>query len=102
VKDEVKKVKSEKEDSMKNKLLDALNKLNIRKISGIIKKNLLMVLLAVFVCVGVSLSAYLGLDVSGVDNNWSAAITHTPSTPTHTLVPDTGWWSTVATPTPGK
>ena len=98
----MKKVKSEKDDSMKNKLLDAFNEFNIKNISGFIKKNLLMVLLALFVCVGLSLSAYLGLDVTGVDNNWSAAITHTPSTSTPTLVPDTGWWSTITTPTPRK
>ena len=100
--DEVKKVKSEKDDSMKNKLLDAFNEFNIKNISGFIKKNLLMVLLALFVCVGLSLSAYLGSNATDSNNNWSAAITHMPSTSTPTLVPDTGWWSTVTTPTPRK
>ena len=85
---------------MKNKLLDVLGKFNITNLSGYIKKNLLMVLLALFVCVGLSLSAYLGSDVAGTDKNWSANITYVPSTPTPTLVPDIGWWSTVSTPTP--
>jgi hypothetical protein len=87
---------------MKNKLLDFLGKFNITNVSGFIKRNLLMVLLALFVCVGVSLSAYFGSDVTDVQDNWEAAITHAPSTPTSTLVPDTGWWSAIATPTPKK
>jgi hypothetical protein len=87
---------------MKRKLLDALNKFNIKNVSGFIKRNLLMVLLAVFVCLGISMSAYLGSDDSGIDNHWSIAITHAPSTATSTLVPDTGWWSAIATPTPKK
>lgn len=85
---------------MKKKLLDGFGKFNITNLSVFIKKNLLMVLLALFVCVGVSLSAYFGSDVTDVQNGWEVAITHAPSTPTPTLVPDTGWWSTVATPTP--
>ena len=84
---------------MKNKLLDVLGKFNIKNVSGFIKKNLLMVLLALFVCVGISLSAYFGSDVTDVQDNLEAAITHVPSTPTPTLVPDTGWWIKVATPT---
>ena len=75
---------------------------NIKKISGFTKKNLLMVLFALFICVGVGLSAYLGSDVTGIDNHWSSDIHHASSTPIPTLVPDTGWWSTVATPTPKK
>ena len=39
---------------MKNKLLDGLGKFNIKNVSGFIKKNLLMVLLALFVCVGLA------------------------------------------------
>lgn len=73
---------------------------NIKRISGFTKKNLLMVLFALLICVGVGVSAYLGSDVSGAQEDWDAAITHAPSTPTPTLVPATGWWSTVATPTP--
>ena len=84
---------------MKNKLLDALN---IKNVSGFIKRNLLMVLLALFVCLGISISAYLGSDVTESGKTWSAAITHVPSTPTSTLVPDTGWWSAIATPTAKK
>lgn len=75
---------------------------NIKKISGFIKKNLLMVLFALFICVGVGVSAYLGSDVTGIDNHWGSDIHHASSTPTPTLVPDTGWWSSVATPTPKK
>ena len=99
---EVKKVKSEKDDSMKNKLFDAFNTFNIKNFSGFIKRNLLVVLLALFVCLGISMSAYLGSDVTDSDNNWSDSITHTLSTSTPTLVPETGWWSAVATPTPRK
>ena len=84
---------------MKNKLLDVLGKFNITNLSGFIKKNLLMVLLALFVCVGVSLSAYFGSDVTDVQDIWNVSITHAPSTPTPTLVPNTGWWNTVTTPT---
>jgi hypothetical protein len=84
---------------MKKKLLDVLGKFSIKNISGFIKINLLMVLLVLFVCLGMSLSAYLGSDAPGSDKTWSAAITHVPSTPTPTLVPDTGWWSAIATPT---
>ena len=81
---------------MKKKFFDT------KKISGFTKRNLLIVLFALFICVGVSISAYLGSDVPDFDNNWSVAITHAPSTPTPTFVPDTGWWSTIATPTPKK
>ena len=81
---------------MKKKFFDT------KKISGFTKKNLLMVLLALFVCVGVSLSAYFGSDMTDVQDRWEVAITHVPSTPTPALVPDTGWWSTVTTPTPRK
>jgi hypothetical protein len=87
---------------MKKKLLDVLGKFSIKNISGFIKINLLMVLLVLFVCLGMSLSAYLGSDAPGSDKTWSAAITHVPSTPTPTLVPDTGWWSAIATPTVKK
>jgi uncharacterized membrane protein YfhO len=83
-------------------LLDVLGKFSIKNISGFIKINLLMVLLVLFVCLGMSLSAYLGSDAPGIDKTWSAAITHVPSTPTPTLVPDTGWWSAIATPTAKK
>ena len=75
---------------------------NIKRISRFTKKNLLIVLFALFICVSVGVSAYLGSDASGVQNSWDIAITHAPTTPTLTLVPDTGWWSTVATPTPKK
>jgi hypothetical protein len=85
---------------MNNKLFDALSKFNIKNISGFIKKNLLMVLLALFVCLGISISAYLGSDVTDAQDGWEVAITHAPSTPTPTLVPDTGWWSAITTPTP--
>ena len=74
----------------------------MKKISILAKKNLLIVLFALFICVGVSVSAYLGSDDPGIDNSWTAAITHSPSTPTSTLVPDTGWWTLIATPTPKK
>ncbi|MCJ7435763.1 MAG: hypothetical protein MUO77_19965 [Anaerolineales bacterium] len=75
---------------------------SIKRISGFVKKNLLIVLFAVFICIGVGVSAYLGSDVTGFDNNWSVSITHAPSTPTPTLGPDTGWWTTIVTPTPKK
>jgi hypothetical protein len=69
----------------------------IRKIRGLAKKNLLFVLFALFICVGIGVSAYFGSDSPDVEA-WSLSITHAPSTPTPTLVPDTGWWSEVATP----
>jgi len=84
---------------MKNKLLDVFGRFNIKNIRGFVQINLLMVLLVSFVCLGMSLSAYLGSDAPDSDKTWSAAITHVPSTPTPTLVPDTGWWSAIATPT---
>lgn len=69
----------------------------MRKIRGLAKKNLLVVLFGLFICIGVGVSAYFGSDTSEVAA-WQANITHAPSTPTQTLVPDTGWWSEVATP----
>ena len=78
---------------MKRKFLDT------RKISGFTKRNLLIVLFALFICVGVGVSAYLGSNPPGPNNNWNVNITHMPSTPTPTLLPDTGWWTTVSTPT---
>ncbi len=87
---------------MKNKLLDLLSKFNIKNVSGFTKKNLLMVLFTLFICTSVGVSAYFGSDVTDVDKTWNAAITHMPTTPTPTLVPDTGWWSAIATPTPKK
>ena len=62
------------------------------------KKNLVIMLFALLICFGIGLSAYFGSKISGIDNNWSVAITHSPSTPTSTLVPDTGWWTTITTP----
>ena len=62
------------------------------------KKNLVITLFALFICIGIGVSAYFGSKISGIDNNWSVAITHSPSTPTSTLVPDTGWWTTITTP----
>jgi len=56
-----------------------------------------MILFALFICIGVGVSAYFGADISEAAN-WQVNITHAPSTPTPTLVPDTGWWSEVATP----
>ena len=73
---------------------------NIKRISRLATRNLLIVLFAVFICIAIGVSAYLGSDVTGSDNNWSVSITHAPSTPTPTLVPDTGWWTTIVTPTP--
>ena len=87
---------------MKNKLFDVLGKFNIKNVSGFTKRNLLMVLFALFFCMGVGMSAYLGSNVTGGDNAWSVSITYSPSTPTPTLGPDTGWWSAIATPTPRK
>jgi archaellum component FlaF (FlaF/FlaG flagellin family) len=62
------------------------------------KKNLVIMLFALLICVGIGLSAYFGSNISGSDTNWRVAITHSPSTPTSTLVPDTGWWTTITTP----
>ncbi len=87
---------------MKDKLLDLLSQINIKNVSRFTKNNLLMVLFALFICTGVGVSAYLGSDVTDVEKTWNAAITHEPSTPTPTLVPNTGWWSAIATPTPKK
>jgi hypothetical protein len=73
----------------------------IRKLSGFAKKNLLVVLFALFICAGVGVSAYFGSNTSEVAT-WQVNITHVPSTPTQILVPDTGWWNKVATPTAGQ
>lgn len=62
------------------------------------KKNLVIILFALFICIGIGLSAYFGSNDSGIDKHWSVSITHSLSTPTSTLVPDTGWWTTIATP----
>ena len=64
------------------------------------KKNLVIMLFALFMCFGIGLSAYFESKISGTGNNWRVALTYSPSTPTGTLVPDTGWWTTIATPTP--
>jgi hypothetical protein len=74
----------------------------VHEISGAAKKNLLMVLFVLLVCLGLGMSAYLGSEAADHDSSWSSAITHMPSTSTPTLKPDSGWWSTVATPTPKK
>ncbi len=87
---------------MKKKLLDVFSKFTIANFSEFTKRNLLIMLLTLFVCLSVSLSAYLGSDVTGVDHTWSASITHAPSTPSPTLAPDTGWWDAVVTPTAKK
>ena len=74
----------------------------MKNMSRLAKRNYLIFLLALFIYIGFGVSGYLGSKDPGLDNNWSAAITHVPSTPTNTLVPDTGWWSAIATPTPKK
>ena len=72
---------------------------DIKKISGFTKRNLLIVWFVLCICVSVSVSAYLVSRVASPDV-WNVNVTHAPSTPTPTLVPDTGWWSAIATPTP--
>jgi hypothetical protein len=67
------------------------------KIGRFATRNLLIILFALFICAGVGVSAYFGSDTSEVAA-WQMNITHAPSTPTQTLVPDTGWWNEVATP----
>lgn len=86
---------------MKEKWLDVFSKFKIKNVSGFLKNNLLAVLFTLLICIGMSLSAYFGSDVSDAENVLSTAATHVPSTPTPRLVPDTGWWTTIATPTPG-
>jgi len=76
---------------MEKKLFD------IKKVGRLAKRNLLIVLFAVFICVGVGFSAWLVSRVTS-PGDWNVNITHIPSTPTPTLVPDTGWWTGVATP----
>ncbi len=71
----------------------------MKNISRFTKKNLLIVLFGLFICIGVGLSAYVGSDEAGVQKDWSITSTHVPSTPTPTLVANTGWWRTVTTPT---
>ena len=84
---------------MKKKLLDTLKTFNVKNVSGFTKRNLLIVWFVLCICVSVSVSAYLVSRVTSPDA-WNVSITHVPSTPTPTLVPDTGWWSAIATPTP--
>ena len=67
------------------------------KIGRFATRNLLIILFALFICAGIGVSAYFGSNTSEVVT-WQANVTHVPSTPTQTLVPDTGWWSEVATP----
>ncbi len=69
------------------------------KFAGFAKKNIWILLFALFICVGVGVSAYLGSG-TGEPNNWNLVVTYAPSTPTLTLVPSDGWWTKVATPTP--
>jgi hypothetical protein len=69
------------------------------KWTGFIKKNIWTLLFALFICVGMGISATLS---SGTlePNKWNPIVTHAPSTPTMTLVPADGWWTKIATPTP--
>jgi ACR3 family arsenite efflux pump ArsB len=84
---------------MKKKLLDTLKKINVKNVSGFTKRNLLIVWFVLCICVSVSVSAYLVSRVTSPDA-WNVNVTHAPSTPTLTLVSDTGWWSAITTPTP--
>jgi hypothetical protein len=84
---------------MKKKLLDTLKNFNVKNVSGFTKRNLLIVWFVLCICVSVSVSAYLVSRVTSPDA-WNVNVTHAPSTPTPTLVSDTGWWSAIATPTP--
>jgi len=84
---------------MKKKLLDTLKNFNVKNVSGFTKRNLLIVWFVLCICVSVSVSAYLVSRVTSPDV-WNVNITHVPSTPTPTLVSDTGWWNAIATPTP--
>ncbi len=74
---------------------------DIKKVSSFTKRNLLIVWFVLCVCVSMSASAYLVSSVT-IPAAWNVNITHAPSTPTPTLVPDTGWWSAIATPTAKK
>jgi len=84
---------------MKKKLLDTLKNFNVKNVSGFTKRNLLIVWFVLCICVSVSVSAYLVSRVTSPDA-WNVNVTHAPSTPTPTLVSDTGWWNAIATPTP--
>ncbi len=77
------------------------NFFDIKKVSRFTKRNLLIVWFVLCICVSVSVSAYLVSRVTSPDA-WNVNITHAPSTPTPTLVPDTGWWNAIATPTAKK
>ncbi|MBI1793383.1 MAG: hypothetical protein HYR70_04240 [Chloroflexi bacterium] len=64
------------------------------------KKNALALLIVLFACVGIFVFAWLGSKKPG--DKWNAAATFLPSTPTMTLAPAQGWWTTPspAIPTP--
>ena len=67
-------------------------------VSGFIKRNLLVVLLALFVCLGIGLSVHLESDAADSHKTWSMPGVNSTSTPTAVLLPAAGWWDTVATP----
>ena len=69
-------------------------------ISGFIKRNLLVVLLALFVCLGIGLSVHLESDLTDSHKTWSMPGVNSTSTPTAVFLPAEGWWDTVATPAP--
>ncbi len=69
-------------------------------VSGFIKRNLLVVLLALFVCLGIGLSVHLESDAADSHKIWSVPGINSTSTPTAVFLPSEGWWDTVATPTP--
>jgi hypothetical protein len=71
----------------------------MKKIIELAKKNLLIMLFALFICIGVGVSAYLGLDAVG-EHGWNPTIVYASTTPTPTLAPNNGWWSDIGTPPP--
>ena len=69
-------------------------------VSGFIKRNLLVVLLALFVCLGIGLSVHLESDAADSHKTWSMPSVNSTSTPTAVLLPAEGWWDAVTAPTP--
>ena len=67
-------------------------------VSGFIKRNLLVVLLALFVCLGIGMSVYLESDLTDSHKTWSMPGVNSTSTPTAVLLPAEGWWEAIATP----
>ncbi len=62
----------------------------------ILKKNILLVLLLVFLCAAIGMFAFNSASPRG-NEGWSSSAAFAASTATPTLAPASGWWSSIPT-----